>query len=153
MWLPQWPNYSCPLVERSKSSFSVSWEMLTLNFLQFNRTIQLFGIKTFLESTNHSYFLENGEEAFWCEGHDILSLIRLPTCYYNWHFWQFHHFSFQRLLPFCVDGRLVQKRPIFVDLPLKLISGAKLSNILTSGHQRCLSFNLPSRKLNMKWMY
>ena len=39
------PIIVAPLVERSKSSFSVSREMSTLNFLQFNSTIQLFGIR------------------------------------------------------------------------------------------------------------
>ena len=117
MWLPQWSNYSCPLVERSKSSFSVSGEMSTLNLFQFNPTKQLFG-RWIKHLENSAFFFETlivqnilivfqwriAAEASWYEGHDTLSLVQFPTSFYNWLFWHFYHFHFQPLLFLAVQN-------------------------------------------------
>ena len=51
------PIIVAPLVERSKSSFSVSREMSTLNFLHFNPTIKLsgWGIKNLDKSASFGF--------------------------------------------------------------------------------------------------
>ena len=93
VWLPQWSNYSCPLVERSKSSFSVSREMLTLNFHQFNSTIKTIWVRLSILRMLFSFFANDNcgvedilivcqwriaAEVSWYEGHATLSLLQFP---------------------------------------------------------------------------
>ena len=127
VWLPQWSNYSCPLVERSKSSFSVSREMLTLNFLQFNPTIKTIWVRLSILRMLFSFFANNN-----CGVEDILivcqcneELLRrslgmkdMPPCHCSNFLSQL---TFLTLLPLSLSTSF--------SIKFLVISSAKVSNI------------------------